>query len=825
MSRRVYRELEHIESLAPMLASWSTEELVTAFAALREQRAALNHPEQRPTAFAIVRELAGRVLGQRPYPVQVLAGLCIAEGCIAELATGEGKTLSATMPAAWFATSQEPVHVATANDYLASRDATWMGKLYSVLGFRTAAVVQGMSAEDTRQAYDTDIVYSTAQQLGFDFLHDRMAIKFADQVQRGHFAAIVDEADALLIDEARTALIISGPDSQAIRLRWSAGIAWARTLEEEEDYLVDLEKKESALGPRGVAKAEEFFGVSPIADHPQLVRMTHHCVEAIALYERDRDYIVTEEEENGVISRHVVLVDTNTGRAMPDRRFQDGLHEALEAKEGIEPKPPTLTYTSISVPSYFNRYYLVGGMTGTAASDAAELMRTYGTPVARIPTHRPRIRIDHPDRLYVTSEAKIQALIREIRERTAKGQPVLVGAPSVREAQAVAEALTDHGITHTLLTARHHREEAAIIAQAGRPGAVTVATNMAGRGVDITLGGDPSGLMAEDPEERSEEFWADVCRRDRQKVLNAGGLCVIGTGRHEARRVDNQLRGRAGRQGEPGESLFLLSCEDELIQTFGGSAIGSLLGRLGIGTTNDPLTHPALNRLVDRSQRKVEEHFAEVRDELLRFDRVIHAERDAYWSWRDSLVALEFDELGELALRRSFTNALKKLASGDSLRAVTSEERSAALGPLWPYPLPAAPAEEESLPSTVRVLVHTGMEELRRRHETVSSEAANAGLHMIVLQNLDMAWALHLRDLEHLQTAIELRAHAQQDPATAYALESHELLQDHLSEGFDRATRTFWRLELIPEEERDRRAEQAVQQETSQMPAPELPTE
>jgi preprotein translocase subunit SecA len=775
----------------------SDSELAESFGELVQSRAALSGTADLTWGFALVREAARRTLDQHPYPEQVLAGLAIAAGCIAELATGEGKTLSATMPAAWFATAQRGVYVATSNDYLAQRDCEWMGQVYAALGLSTRCSVPQMALDDIKAAYAADITYSTAQQFGFDFLKDMMALNLQDLAQRGHYAAIIDEADSLLIDEARTALIMSGPDQRA-NPDYAYASTWATGLVRDEDYLIDTERQEVALGPKGAQKAEAYFGVENLYDDPALVSLTHTVLKAHALYERGRDYIVTTDEVAGdsdqpLPPRSVVVVDTKTGRPLPSRRFQEGIHEAIEAKEGLDPRSPQITYTSITIPGFFGRFLHFGGMTGTALTDSAELMSTYGTPVAQIPPHRPRQRIDHPDRLYVDKSAKYNALVAEVAIRHANGQPVLIGTPSVGEAVEVSQILDEHGIDHSLLSAQHHTAEAAVIAQAGKPGAVTVATNMAGRGVDIKLGGERPAEQPHPPATEEADAATDAARvqPDRELVIDAGGLVVIGTARHDARRVDDQLRGRAGRQGEPGESMFLLSCEDDLIVNFGGQNAQQLLARLGYGSTDKPITNPALSKMIESAQRKIEDYHAETRENLLKYDRVVHVQRDAFWSWRSQLLDLDFEEYAEMMLANGISGALDEHLTG-KLTDLEAQERLEALGQAWPFELPEGTGSTPSRVEFVALLTQAGLEELQAKYEALPTTASTLVLRHVLLQNLDMAWAQHLRDLELVQTLVGLRQHSQQDPRTVFAHEAVSLFEHHLNQSYASALRLLW---------------------------------
>ena len=609
-----------------------------------------------PEAFAVVREASFRTLGMRHFDVQLMGGIVLHEGRIAEMKTGEGKTLVATLPAYLNALTGKGVHIVTVNDYLARRDAEWMGSIYRFLGLKVGVIVHGASHAERREAYNADITYGTNNEFGFDYLRDNMVLSLDEMVQRELNYAIVDEVDSILIDEARTPLIISGQAEESTDLYYKFASLVSR-LRPGEDYTVDEKAHSVALTEAGVAKVEKMLKVENLYDDAN-IELTHHLNQALkahALMKRDRDYVVKDGK--------VIIVDEFTGRLMFGRRYSDGLHQAIEAKERVKVERESQTLASITFQNYFRMYKKLAGMTGTAATEEEEFRKIYGLDVVVIPTNEPMIRVDHPDVIYKTERAKFNAVVQEIEELHKAGRPVLVGTISIEKSERLSEMLRKRGIPHQVLNAKYHEKEAQIIAQAGRLGAVTIATNMAGRGTDILLGGNPEFIAKqkmrelryppevvnacaerwhsgdpriEEARERYREILAEVKREtdaEKEKVIALGGLHIIGTERHEARRIDNQLRGRAGRQGDPGSSRFYVSLEDDLMRLFGGEFITNIMNRLG-WDEDQPIEHPQISRAIEAAQKRVEARNFDLRKHVLEYDDVMNRQREVIYGER-----------------------------------------------------------------------------------------------------------------------------------------------------------------------------------------------
>ncbi|MER3521697.1 MAG: preprotein translocase subunit SecA, partial [Acidimicrobiia bacterium] len=605
-------------------------------------------------AFAVVREAARRTLGQRHFDVQIMGGAALHFGWIAEMKTGEGKTLVSTLPVYLNALEGKGVHMVTVNDYLAKRDAEWMGVVHRFLGLEVGLILPTMSTEERRAAYRADITYGTNNEFGFDYLRDNMAMSPDEIVQRGHNYAIVDEVDSILIDEARTPLIISG--RLADSARWYKEFARiASRLRKEVHYEVDEAKHQVAVTEEGVAAVEEMLGVENLYDHvnADLVHHLNVALKAKELYKRDVDYLVRDGE--------VLIVDEFTGRILHGRRYSEGLHQAIEAKEGVRIKEENQTLATITLQNYFRLYEKLAGMTGTAATEAAEFAHTYGLEVVEIPTNLPVRRIDHPDVVYKTEDAKFSAIVEDIAERHERGQPILIGTISIEKSERLSRYLDKRGIPHHVLNAKHHEKEAVIIAQAGRLGAVTVATNMAGRGVDIMLGGNPEFLAKEEykkrygDEEVDEEKYRALletfkkqCAEEREKVIELGGLYVIGTERHESRRIDNQLRGRSGRQGDPGESRFYLSLEDDLMRLFASDRVAWVMERLRV-PDDVPIEAKMVTKVIEKAQRQVEAQNFDIRKNVLKYDDVMNKQREVIYKRRRQV--LEGEDIHEETLQ------------------------------------------------------------------------------------------------------------------------------------------------------------------------------
>ncbi len=733
-----------------------------------------------PKAFATVRESAKRALSQRHYDVQLIGGVVLHEGKIAEMRTGEGKTLVATLPTYLNALTGMGVHVVTVNDYLARRDAQWMGAVYHMLGL-TVGVLQNQSAylydpdppspksgmeklraASRKEAYAADVTYGTNNEFGFDYLRDNMVVELASRVQRGRVYAIVDEVDNILIDEARTPLIISGPaDTQPKEYQRFAKLALQ--LRALDDYTVDEKHKAVSLTGDGMAKLERLLEVSNLYDPSNfgLVHFVENAVKAQAIYHRDRDYVVKDGE--------VVLVDEFTGRLMPGRRVSDGMHQALEAKEGSRIQRETITHATITLQNYFRLYEKLAGMTGTAATEAEEFFKIYKLEVVEIPTHRPMIREDSNDLIYRDQKAKYMAVVDDIKSRHECGQPVLVGTTDISKSEALSSMLKRQGIPHEVLNAKQHEREAMIVAQAGRPGAVMVATNMAGRGTDIILGGSRDGL------EEVEWF------QEHQKVLDAGGLHIIGTERHEARRIDNQLRGRSGRQGDPGSSRYYIALDDDLMRRFGGERIKTVMDWAGL-EEEVPIENRVINKSLESAQVKVEAHHFDMRKHLVDYDDVVNTHRDVIYSERDKI--LNGSDL------QSNVRSMIEMEVQDVLDGYMSDRGQddwdvdgllAELVTLFPLPPDLSnPDEVFDLPSdAISKRVHEWAGELYSRQETEMGAALMRSVERhLMLRIIDAHWVTHLTAMENLRQGIGLHAYGQRDPLVMYKKEAHDKFQE-----------------------------------------------
>ena len=746
-----------------------------------------------PEAFASVREAAKRTLGQRHFDVQLMGGAALHLGNIAEMKTGEGKTLVGTLPAYLNALAGDGVHIITVNDYLAQRDAEWMGRVHRFLGLEVGNIVANQPAEMHRAAYACDITYGTNNEFGFDYLRDNMAWSHEELVQRGHFFAIVDEVDSILIDEARTPLIISGPAEQSAR--WYQEFARILPkLKRDEDYEVDEGKRTVGITEPGVEKVEDQLGIDNLyeAVNTPLVGYLNNAIKAKEIYKRDRDYIVVDGE--------VLIVDEFTGRVLHGRRYNEGMHQAIEAKEGVKIKDENQTLATITLQNYFRLYEKLAGMTGTAMTEAAEFQKTYQVGVVPIPTHRPMIRMDKADVVYKTEKAKFEAVVEDIAERVEQGQPVLVGTVSVEKSEVLSGMLLRRGVPHEVLNAKQHDKEAAIVAQAGRKGAVTVATNMAGRGTDIMLGGNAEflaaaelrarGLSPVDDPEGYEAAWPAALEKaeaavdaEGGEVINAGGMYVLGTERHESRRIDNQLRGRSGRQGDPGESRFYLSLGDELMQRFNATAVESIMDRLNI-PDEIPIESKIVTRSIRSAQTQVEQQNAEIRKNVLKYDEVLNLQRTVVYEERRKVLAGE-------NITDQIRNMIDDVVSAYVLGA-TSEGYAedwdlgqlwTALGQLYPISVTVEDLEAEAggdrtalsgefLDERLRADAHTAYDQ---REEELGPEVLRELERRVLLSVVDRKWREHLYEMDYLQEGIGLRAYAQRDPLVEYKREGFDL--------------------------------------------------
>ena len=721
--------VEKINNLEKTFEAFSDVELKAKTAELKEKivrsRTSNNLDEVLLEAFALVREAAKRTLNQRHFDVQLLGGIALHEGKVAQMSTGEGKTLAATLPVCLNALEGKGVHIVTVNDYLAKRDTVWMGQIYYALGLSVGCIIHDTAflydptankdkERDTvggfkviedylrpvsrKEAYAADITYGTNNEFGFDYLRDNMVYDLAQQVQRGHHFAIVDEVDSILIDEARTPLIISAPDQESSQ--WYQEFAKITPrLDSKTDYEIDEKMKAVTLTEGGVNKVEKILGMGNIYEEKG-IKYVHHLEQSLraeVLFKKDKDYVVKDGE--------VIIVDEFTGRLMPGRRWSGGLHQAIEAKEGVRVQPESLTLASITFQNYFRMYQKIAGMTGTATTSAEEFDKVYHLDVVIIPTNKPMIRHDLPDGVYKTQDGKLQALVREIKERYQKKQPVLVGTTSIEKNEYLGKLLEREGVPHQILNAKHHEQEGQIIAQAGKLGQVTIATNMAGRGVDIILGGNPQN------------------KEEAERVIQLGGLHIIGTERHEARRIDNQLRGRAGRQGDPGSSQFFLSLEDDIMRIFGGDRIKSLMGLLKV-PDDEPIENRMISGAIEQAQSKIEGMNFDLRKHILEYDDVMNKHREVIYKKRKQFLEI-----------RNWKLEIRNWTKGD-------EEKTA---------------------------LQKKEEELKDNFDQVAK--------FIALRTLDMFWMNHLEEMEILRDSVRLRAYGQQDPLVEYKSEGHRMFQ------------------------------------------------
>jgi preprotein translocase subunit SecA len=759
-------------------------------------------------AFATVREAARRVLGMRPFDVQMIGGMVLHNGGIAEMRTGEGKTLVATLPTYLNALTGKGVHVVTVNDYLASRDANWMGKLHRFLGLTVGIIVHGLSDEERRNAYACDITYATNNELGFDYLRDNMKYERAQMVQRGHNYAIVDEVDSILIDEARTPLIISGPLEDRSEM-YNTVDAFIIQLKPE-DYEVDekqktaiftedgTEKLEGMLRAAGLLKGDGLYDVENVA----MVHHVNNALKAHRLFQRDKDYIVRDNE--------IVIIDEFTGRMMPGRRYSEGLHQALEAKEHVQIQPENQTLASVTFQNYFRMYEKLSGMTGTALTEAEEFGNIYGLEVTEIPTNLPVQRIDEDDEVYRTVEEKYKAIVREIKEARAKGQPILVGTTSIEKSEYLAERLKKDGLTDfEVLNARHHEREASIVAQAGKPRAVTIATNMAGRGTDIQLGGNADmrieeelGDMPAGPEREAREkaIREDIAKL-KEQALAAGGLYVLATERHESRRIDNQLRGRSGRQGDPGRSKFYLSLQDDLMRIFGSERMDSMLQKLGL-KEDEAIIHPWINKALEKAQTKVEARNFDIRKNLLKYDDVANDQRKVVFEQRielmdgeglgETIAEMRTGVIEEIVNKAIPENAYPEQWDLAGLRAEVAQYLNLDL------PVEEWAKEEGIAEDDIRQRITEAAEAAAKdRAERFGPDVMNYVERSIMLQTLDHLWREHIVNLDHLRSVIGFRGYAQRDPLQEYKAEAFELFQAMLGNLRQAVTAQLMRVELV----------------------------
>lgn len=765
-------------------------------------------------SFAVTREAAVRVLGMRHYNVQLVGGYVLNEGAIAEMRTGEGKTLSATLPVYLNALTGKGVHVVTVNDYLAKRDAQWMGQVYSYLGLTTATVTPDVKDLARKAAYRADITYCTNNELGFDYLRDNMKYSLEDYVQRPLHYAIVDECDSILVDEARTPLIISGPAEDNTEV-YKAIHKVAAQLKPEVHFTMEEKNRQVALTEEGNHELERIMGIENLYDAQNIDKLHHiyQALKAIHLFKKDVDYMVQGSE--------VVIVDEFTGRLMDGRRWSDGLHQAVEAKEGVKIKNENQTLASITFQNYFRMYEKLSGMTGTADTEATEFRKIYNLGVYVIPTNKPMQRDDMNDVVYKDENAKLNAISKDIIERSSKGQPILVGTVSIEKSEEISRALSRHNIKHNVLNAKHHEKEAEIVAQAGRKGAITIATNMAGRGTDIVLGGNPE-MMAKSQysDELSDDYkmalsrFESQCEKEKQEVLEAGGLYIIGTERHESRRIDNQLRGRSGRQGDPGASMFYLSLEDDLMRKFNGEAIQKIMTRLNV-PDDEPISHRMVSRSIEGAQRKVEGHNFEIRKHLLEYDDVMNQQRKTIYAQRRAL--LETGDTGETQIVETVKEMLSEVTS-DLLDQYASEE---AKREHWDLEGLDVAIEKQfgvrlDIPDNISSdqLMELVINRVGARYEEQKNHMGPIFEDVqksILLGAIDHYWKEHLQKVDRIRDWVNLKAYAQKDPLLEYKKETFMAFEEMNQRIRQDTTEKLMKVRIVRDEEAESdRAEQEV---------------
>ncbi|HEV3323815.1 MAG TPA: preprotein translocase subunit SecA [Solirubrobacteraceae bacterium] len=830
--RQYEKRVALIGAFEPELEHDSDAELRERMGALRERATGGEDLDALlPECFAIVRETGKRTMGMRHFDVQLIGAMALHEGCIAEMKTGEGKTLTATLAVVLNALAGRGVHLVTVNDYLARRDAEWMSPVYEALGISVGVLQNMQPYEEKHRAYACDVVYGTNSEFGFDYLRDNMAKDLAEKVQRGHPFAIVDEVDNILIDEARTPLIISGAPEQAADLyvkfaRLAPRLTPGKTPEGMDprskkefvadfDYEFDEKHKTVSVMEQGVAKAERFLDIDHLyrAENGHLVNHLNQSLRAESLYKRDVDYAVIDGE--------VKIVDEFTGRILEGRRWSEGLHQAIEAKEGVRIQEENQTLATITYQNFFRLYDKLSGMTGTALTEATEFMKIYELPVVQVATNVPMVRDDRNDQVYKTKEGKWSAVVREIAARHENGQPVLVGTISVEVSELLGERLKQRGIPHTVLNAKpeHAAREADIVAEAGQPGAVTIATNMAGRGVDIKLGGNPEhlshqqlareGVKAEGDEEEYERRMAEVLpslerevEENRERVMAAGGLFICGTERHESRRIDNQLRGRAGRQGDPGETRFFLSAEDDLVRLFAGDRIYRILDKLGgvdAEGNEEPIEAGMLSKQIEKAQRKVEEQNFLIRKRVLEYDDVMNEQRRVIYAYRDDV--LEGRPMGEQArteIAGVIERTIEQYTEGDYLEDWDIDGMFRALSQFFPLDIGPQEMSPEAIDRSHlgERLVEQAMERYNAREQELGEELMGQLERYLLLQIIDERWREHLFDVDYLREGIHLRGFLQMDPLVAYKNEAFTLFGDLINSIWTDYTRLIFNVQV-----------------------------
>lgn len=850
--KKLRKIADNIEQLAPKFSAMSNEELSGMTVQFKQR---LKNGETLddilPEAFAAVREADDRILGKRPFYVQLIGGIILHQGRIAEMKTGEGKTLVATLPAYLNALAGEGVHVVTVNDYLARRDSEEMGRVYGFMGLTTGLVVHGQSPEEKKRAYEADITYGTNNEYGFDYLRDNMVVYKENMVQRGHPFAIVDEVDSILIDEARTPLIISGAGEASTDM-YDRADAFVRTLKKfvikeldkkesqddiDADYIVDEKANNAILTPRGARRAEQYFGVANYTD-PENSQLSHHINQAIKAHgvmHRDVDYVVND--------KGVIIVDAFTGRLMPGRRYSNGLHQAIEAKERVKIEKENKTLATITFQNYFRMYGKLSGMTGTALTEDMEFREIYSLDVVEVPTNKPMIRKDHSDVVYKNVKGKYDAIVRQVIECHEKGQPVLVGTVSIDKSEALSLKLKKHGIPHTVLNAKYHEKEAEIVAQAGKYGAVTISTNMAGRGTDIMLGGNPEfmaknemrkqgisedliaqsvGTSSTDDEavlearrifkELNNKYRAEI-EPEAEKVREAGGLFILGTERHESRRIDNQLRGRAGRQGDPGESRFFISLEDDLMRLFGSERMLAVVDRLGLDD-DTPIDAKILSNSIESAQKRIEESNFKRRKHVLTYDDVMNQQRTVIYNQRRSV--LDGEDISETIrsmIEATIRETVASFVQGENAADWNLDGlRSGYLGYLCnENDFRYSESELQKLKSIdIADDLCERAEKLYLEKEALFGEAQMRELERaILLRNVDLMWMEHIDAMDELKGQVGFQAYAQRDPVTEYRIQGADMFDAMVADIRERTVRTILSIQPAQQENTVKRVQVA----------------
>lgn len=833
--KRLGAVVARINALEEGISALSDEQLRGKTLEFRERLAGGETLDQLlPEAFAVVREAGKRVLGMRHFDMQLLGGMVLHSGKIAEMKTGEGKTLVATLPSYLNALTGRGVHVITVNDYLARRDSEWMGGIHRFLGLSVGVIVHGLTDAQRKAAYACDITYGTNNEFGFDYLRDNMKFSLNDYVQREHHFAIVDEVDSILIDEARTPLIISGPSEVSSELYYTVNriipmLKKGEVIEHRDeklgrkvkeytnDYTIDEKAKSATLTEQGVLRVEKLMNVDNLYD-PQHIEILHHVnqsLKAHALFKRDVDYVVKDGE--------VMIVDEFTGRLMPGRRWSDGLHQAVEAKEGVKIENENQTLATITFQNYFRMYEKLSGMTGTADTEAAEFHQIYKLDVVVIPTNRPMQRQDMADVIYKTEMEKFKAVVEDVEQSHATGQPVLVGTISIEKSELLSEMLRKRGVPHNVLNAKQHEREAEIVAQAGRKGAVTIATNMAGRGTDIILGGNPEMLARREAQGQEEpeaafpallEKYQALCAGEKEQVLEAGGLYICGTERHESRRIDNQLRGRSGRQGDPGKSRFYMSLEDDLLRIFGSHRVAFVMDKLKL-PEGEPIEHGMISRAVENAQKKVEGHNFEIRKHLIEYDDVMNKQREVIYTQRREV-------LGGEGVRETVESIVLEMVE-DVVATFCPEKTPAAEWNLDSLALdmfdqfmiePQLPTVEKGLTrkELEETLKEQVMTRLAEKEEEFTTPVMEHLMKVLLLQTIDQQWKDHLLSIDHLKEGIGLRGYAQRNPKEEYKREAYRLFMEMMGRIRQEMVNKLFRVQLRREEDVERMEEQQRRQ-------------